>query len=198
MRLRNAVVPFLVLLIAGASVPLEASSGIYQAGTHTLFYLPLDGPDAGAPEGCTINNSGLLTYIQNRFGNANAAVHVAGTGSASDNFNIYCENTKIAGSSSQDFTVGYWINISQGFPANPDCGDPNAACDYRNLTILPTGSDSGCQKYLVAEVGGASAAGAWPRACGAGNANVGPVVSTLSIADGNWHNLIWTFDYTNQ
>jgi hypothetical protein len=196
MRPRNAVLPFLLLFIAGTNVPLQASSGIYQQNAHTLFYLPLDGPDAGKGEGCSIiDPNGVLSYIPDRFGNPDAAIHVAGTGSASDDFYISCQNTKIGGSSSPDFTVGYWVRTNQPFPPGGDCGNPHGLCDYRNFTVLASDNNSGCYKYLTAEVGAGSTEGAWPRACGSNN---GIVVSTLSIADGNWHNLLWVFDYTNK
>jgi hypothetical protein len=135
MRPRNAVLPFLLLLIAGANAPLQASSGIYQRGTGTLFYLPLDGPDAGKQEGCSIiDPHGVLSYIPDRFGNTDAAIHAAGTGSASDDFYISCQNTKIAGSSSQvqvkaaDVAQPGTATVRVVNPLTPDSGSWSLAC----------------------------------------------------------------------
>src|SRR5262249_45605195 len=159
-----------------------------------LFYLPLDSPDAGAPEGCSINNSGLLSYIPDRFGDAGKAIHVAATGSASDFFYIACANTKIAANGTNSFTVGYWIRTSQPFPAGGDCGNYSGLCDYRNLTILASNTDNGgCRKYLTAQVSFGPSPGSFPIACTAADANTG-VVSTTSVADGRWHHLLWVFD----
>src|SRR5579864_6908867 len=171
-------------------------SGVYQPNQHTLFYLPLDGPDAGAPEGCSIIQSGnLLSFIPDRFGNAGKAIHVAGTASASDSFRIECNNTKIASNPGHDFTVGYWVRTT--VQQLGDCSF-TGVCSLRNLTILAANSDNGgCRKYLTAELDAGPSPGAYPIACSSGNVLPVPK-STVPISDGNWHSLIWVFDYTNK
>ena len=56
-----------LLLFAGAYVPTKASFGVYQPGAHTLFYLPLNGPTAGAPDACKIWNAALLPVVFRRW-----------------------------------------------------------------------------------------------------------------------------------
>ena len=185
---------FAVLLLF-ASVPLHSSSGIYQPSPHTLFYLPLDGPNAASPEPCTVvDPRGVLSYIPDRFQNPHAAIHVAGSGSASDSFQISCQNTKIAASASKSFTVGYWIRTTQALPGGGDCADFAGSCVYRGLTVLATGNNSGCAKYLTTALQFGQSVGAWPAACAS---NSTTITSSLSISDGGWHNLVWVFDYTS-
>ena len=175
----------------------DAQSGVYQPGLHTLFYLPLDGPNAGAAEGCSINNSALLSYIPDRFNNGAKAIHVNATASASDSFNIVCGNTKIAGNTTGNITIGYWLRSTLSIPAGGNCGVPTGACSYRNLTILASNTDNGgCRKYAVTQVSNGSSPGAYPIACSAGDGDL-PALSMTSIADGTWHNIVWVFDYTN-
>jgi len=185
-RLRSALV---VLLLAGtATIPASAAPGVYSPGPHTLFYLPLDGPDAGAPEGCGILNPALLSYIPDRLNNPASAIHVSATASPSDSFYISCSNTKIAANPdpNQSLTVGYWTRMTQV----PTLGGP------RNFTILATNSDNGgCRKYVVTGIEN----GGFPFGCQGGtNGNTGQFISTTPVADGNWHNLLFVFDHANK
>jgi hypothetical protein len=154
----------------------------------------MDGPNAGVPEGCTINNPGLLSYISDRFGNPTGAIHVSAAGSYTDNFYIACPDTQIAASPSTSFTLGYWVQISQ-FPN--DGANCTLGCGYRMFTILATNSDNGgCRKYLAMDIG--SGGGGLADACQGGvNGNIGELFSSTSVMDGAWHNLIWVFDHTN-
>ena len=179
-------IQLLLLILTISVIPATAQPGVYLANSHTLFYLPMDGPSPIAPEGCSVVGGPALTLIADRFGNAQKAIHVSGTDSPGDFFRIQCTNTKIAGSSSPSLTVGYWTRMTQV----PTLGGP------RDLTILATNSDNGgCRKYMVTEIGN----GGFPNACQGGtNGNVGEFISTTSIADGNWHQLVWVFDHMNK
>jgi hypothetical protein len=182
--------PFVFLVLGTVTPSLNAASGVYTPGPNTLFYLPLDGPNAGAPENCTILNPALLTYIPDRFNNPTSAIQVSGTASPSDHFYITCPNTIIAAKPdpNQSLTVGYWTLV----PQPPTSGGP------RILTILATNSDNGnggCSKYIVTEIDN----GGVPDGCQGGlNGNIGQFISTTSVADGNWHSLIWVFDHGNK
>jgi len=188
----------LAVVLCMAVAPLASAQtqpGVYQPNAHTLFYLPLDAPDAGAPEGCSINNPGLLSYIPDRFGTVGKAIHVSARGSASDYFFIQCNNSKIASSTSANFTVGYSIRTT--VQQLGDCSF-TGVCSMRNLTILASNSDnSGCRKYLTIELDAGPSVGAYPIACSSSSSNP-PLRSTISISDGQWHSLIWVFDYTNK
>jgi Concanavalin A-like lectin/glucanases superfamily len=175
----------------------QTQPGVYEPNAHTLFYLPLDSPDAGAPEGCSINNASLLTYIADRFGGAAKAIHVAGNASASDFFFIECHNMKIATANPAGFTVGYWIRTT--VDQLGDCS-PAGSCSMRNLTILASNSDNGgCRKYVVTEIDAPGSApsslGGFPISCSSDSPGV---KSTASISDGRWHSIIFVFDYTNK
>ena len=102
MNLRTFAIAILQISLgyAAAVRPADAQPGVYQSNPHTLFYLPMDGPNAGAPEGCRINNPGLLSHIPDRFGNPNSAIRVSAKGNPSDNFYIACSDTQIAASPS--------------------------------------------------------------------------------------------------
>jgi hypothetical protein len=65
------------------------------------------------------------------------------------------------------------------------------------FTILATnGDNNGCSKYLAMDIG--SGGGGLPDACQGGvNGNVGQFISSTSVIDGTWHNLVWVFDHTN-
>jgi DNA-binding beta-propeller fold protein YncE/PKD repeat protein len=167
-------------------------NGVYSPGSDTLFYLPLDGPTPIAPEACIVVGDPALVSITDRFGNASSAIHVGATGSPFDSFQIQCSNTKIASRANPSFTVGYWIRMSQ-LPNNGDC---SIGCGYRTLTILSTNSDNGgCRKYVVTEIDN----GGVPDGCQGGiNGNIGQFLSTTSIVDSKWHNLLWVFDNLNK
>jgi hypothetical protein len=196
MKLRTFAITILHMSLgyAAAVRPADAQAGVYQPNPHTLFYLPMDGPNAGAPEGCTLYNPSLLSYIPDRFGNPNKAIQVSATGSPLDHFYIACSDTQIAASPNKDFTLGYWAQMSQ-FPNGGTCG---TGCGYRIFTILATnGSNGGCGKYLAMDIG--SGGGGDPAACQGGlNGNIGQFTSSTSVVDGAWHNLVWVFDHTNK
>jgi uncharacterized protein (TIGR03437 family) len=196
MKLRTFAITILNMSLgyAAAVRPADAQPGVYRSNPHTLFYLPMDGPNAGAPEGCTINNPGLLSYVPDRFGNPNSAIHVSAAGSPVDHFYIACSDTQIAASPSTNFTLGYWAQMSQ-FPNDGNC---SSGCGYRIFTILATnGSNGGCAKYLAMDIG--VGGGGDPDACQGGlNGNIGQFTSSTSVVDGAWHNLVWVFDHTNK
>ena len=196
MNLRTFAIAILQISLgyAAAVRPADAQPGVYQSNPHTLFYLPMDGPNAGAPEGCRINNPGLLSHIPDRFGNPNSAIRVSAKGNPSDNFYIACSDTQIAASPSTNFTLGYWAQMSQ-FPNDGNC---SSGCGYRIFTILATnGSNGGCSKYLAMDIG--VGGGGDPDACQGGlNGNIGQFTSSTSVVDGAWHNLVWVFDHTNK
>src|ERR1017187_3302381 len=100
MKLKTFAITILHISLgcAAAVRPADAQPGVYRSNPRTLFYLPMDGPSAGALEGCTINNPGLLSYVPDRFGNPNSAIQVSATGSPSDRFYIACTDTQIAAS----------------------------------------------------------------------------------------------------
>ncbi|HEY1760735.1 MAG TPA: LamG-like jellyroll fold domain-containing protein [Bryobacteraceae bacterium] len=127
-----------VLLLAGvAPIPLNAASGVYTPSHSTLFHLPLDGPDAGAPEGCSILNPALLSFIPDRFGKTASAIHVGGTGGPSDAFHIACTDPKITANpdANDSLTIGYWTRMAAA-PASDGLG---------NLTMVASkAGGSGC------------------------------------------------------
>lgn len=178
----------LIAVVVAFPISMMAASGVYTPNSHTLFYLPLDGPNAGVPEGCAILNPSLLSYIPDRFNNSASAIHVSATASPFDHFYIECSNTKIAANQTQtnDLTVGYWIRLAQA----PTAGGS------RTLTILSTNGDNGgCRKYVVTEIDN----GGLPDGCQGGlDGNIGQFISAASIADGNWHTLVCVFDHTNK
>jgi hypothetical protein len=192
--LRTRAISVLVVAVCAAG-PASAQPGVYQPNSHTLFYLPMDGPNAGAPENCGINNPSLLSYTTDRFGKVNAAIKVSAQGSYTDHFYIACSDTQIAASPSASFTLGYWTQITQ-FPN--DGAGCTLGCDYRMFTILSTnGSNQGCSKYLSMDIG--SGGSGDPDACQGGlNGNIGELTSSTSVIDGKWHNLVWVFDHSNQ
>jgi hypothetical protein len=175
-----------------AATSVGAGNGVYSRSSNTLFYLPLDGPAPIAPEGCVVVGGPALTPIADRFGNATSAIHVGATGSPFDYFRIQCSNTKIASSANPNFTVGYWLRMSQ-LPDNGNCG---IGCGYRILTILATNSDNGgCRKYVVTQVDNGGVA----DGCQGGtNGNNGEFISTTSNVDSKWHNILWVFDNANK
>ena len=187
----NRIGPLLLILAIGSHLPALAQPGVYQANSHTLFYLPMDSPNPIAPEGCSVVGGPPIAPIADRFGNPNKAIHASATGSPFDYFTIECTNTKIGSSSTQDRTVGYWIRMSQ-FPDGGICSD---GCGYRHLTILATNNNNlGCDKYLVTEINNVHG---FPDACrGGASGTGGEILSSTSIIDGNWHNLLFVFDNT--
>jgi hypothetical protein len=132
--------------------------------------------------------------VPNRFGTPSAATQVSATGSYLDNFYISCPDTQIAASPSTSITVGYWVQITQ-FPN--DGAGCTIGCGYRTFTILATtGDEGGCSKYLAMNIG--SGGGGLPSACqGSVDGETGGFTSSTSVVDGNWHNLVWVFDNTN-
>jgi len=177
------------LTLIGAA---NAQSGVYQPGPNTLFYLPLDGPNAGAPENCSVLNPSLLSYVPDRFNNPNSAIQVSATGLPSDYFYIQCANTMIAGSTSQDFTVGYWAKVSQ-LPGDGNCSN---GCDYHFLIILAeNSSNGGCDKFITIDIN----SGGYANACqGSADGNIDQFTSSTSVVDATWHSHVWVFDHTNQ
>jgi hypothetical protein len=150
----------MLLLFAGATSPINAQPGVYHSNPNNLFYLPMDGPSVGAPESCAIDNPDLLSYVPNRFGKPDRAIHVNAMGSPSDNFYLVCANTKIATNPNASYTVGYWLQLSQ-FANGGNCGN---GCSYTIFTIMAANSfNSGCEKYMTMSIGGTT--GGIPNAC---------------------------------
>jgi murein DD-endopeptidase MepM/ murein hydrolase activator NlpD len=179
--------------------PGNTQNAAYLPGSHTLFYVPFDstyasggatyfpeiGDDPSATEpakDCRVVQSG--SFFSNPAGKFGNALHVSGD--IHKGFALFCGSSRLSGvgfgTAIPNYTVGYWIRSG-----------PNQSQGFRILTVLDGGHDisGGCTDTKLLSINVNATDVNTQSECRSGT------FSNISVADGQWHNVIIVYDHAN-